>query len=748
MPNDVDEMCQVYEELKLNSDLISHIHKNMSEHADEFGYWGGLGSGLRTDKGENYFDLRMYFAAEICYLFALRRFSSHKELTGNYGILLQEWGRLEEALKLHKQSLQINPKYFNALHNAGFCCEMLKKFDEAIVFFSKALEVKPDSAITKELMEITRKEKAAGKIRGNRPGTVSRTLVIPQYQKKYWSKSGLWPMARKFTAKKQRPEPRIFISYKWTDREADAWVAKLVKDIAKRGYDVVFDRNDELKRKALNVPELIKREVDCTHFMAILTEAYCSAIDVNGLKGNLTPKKDSVVYDEWTTAMLLAAEDKMELIGIRRSGNNVPLPFTVKTALDFRTSEKYQDKLNGTFPYRFNKRNKMVFGQKASMAERVHFDCRSQVVFNVNDNHYLSVSITKLRNKVVQKVSTPTTKESEQINIKKTQTDLERWIEEYLRRINERKYIEAFDYYASRLAKRLINQSMQHELCIKLLLKLFPDGEDANPKVENERIMARIHGVLGLSLGFAGYLERAKFQLKKAIAIEKEIAGMHRLIRGLPKSAFTDSRNIVACVLLPQGDFSSARDMIQQRGQPLPGLPRRVKLEPVDALQMALVLAHLGKFDEAKQTLNSVGFPKTHTSYLIVSGEIALLEKDAKAASHVAFVSSFIDPNIEIDTTTAIELRILRGRAAAVEGAEGKKLTGAKADLEEALKMATNGCYFEAQLLSKLGLAELTKMCGDNSEFGRLTTEIRDSASERGFNVIYNQCGGHKNLHY
>ncbi len=64
----------------------------------------------------------------------------------NYGLVLVEQGRTEDAIAQYGLALVRNPKYVEAHNNLGLALARQGRIDEAIVHYRKALELKPDQA--------------------------------------------------------------------------------------------------------------------------------------------------------------------------------------------------------------------------------------------------------------------------------------------------------------------------------------------------------------------------------------------------------------------------------------------------------------------------------------------------------------------------------------------------------------------------------------------------------------------------
>jgi protein O-GlcNAc transferase len=63
----------------------------------------------------------------------------------SYGLVLQAVKRFDDALASFDKALALAPNAFDALNNRGNLLQELKRFDEALVSFDKALSIKPDS---------------------------------------------------------------------------------------------------------------------------------------------------------------------------------------------------------------------------------------------------------------------------------------------------------------------------------------------------------------------------------------------------------------------------------------------------------------------------------------------------------------------------------------------------------------------------------------------------------------------------
>ena len=57
-----------------------------------------------------------------------------------------ELKRLEEALASYDKAIALKPDYAEAFNNRGIALRQLKRFDEALASYDKAIALKPDYA--------------------------------------------------------------------------------------------------------------------------------------------------------------------------------------------------------------------------------------------------------------------------------------------------------------------------------------------------------------------------------------------------------------------------------------------------------------------------------------------------------------------------------------------------------------------------------------------------------------------------
>ena len=125
--------------------------------------------------------------------------------------------------------------------------------------------------------------------------------------------------------KQSNPRPlsvprRIFISYRWSTPEQDAWVARLADRLVARGNFVVFDRHVQREPAPLSVPELVSRIADCHFTLVVLDSNYIKRITARSRKES----PEGWVWDEFQTALAFADAGLNKIIGFLR--DDTPLP--------------------------------------------------------------------------------------------------------------------------------------------------------------------------------------------------------------------------------------------------------------------------------------------------------------------------------------------------------------------------------------------------------------------------------------
>ena len=82
--------------------------------------------------------------AETQYKKLLTYLPNHTFLLTNLGTIALQRGRLEDAVRIIGASLQIDPNQTNALNNRGYALRDLKRLDEALVSYDRAIALNPD----------------------------------------------------------------------------------------------------------------------------------------------------------------------------------------------------------------------------------------------------------------------------------------------------------------------------------------------------------------------------------------------------------------------------------------------------------------------------------------------------------------------------------------------------------------------------------------------------------------------------
>ena len=93
-------------------------------------------------------DLRRYDDALRCYNRAIQLKPNYAEAHYNRGVTLHELRRFDAALDCYDRALKLNPAYAAACNNRGVTLRELKRLDEAIRSYDQALTLRPDHAAT------------------------------------------------------------------------------------------------------------------------------------------------------------------------------------------------------------------------------------------------------------------------------------------------------------------------------------------------------------------------------------------------------------------------------------------------------------------------------------------------------------------------------------------------------------------------------------------------------------------------
>jgi tetratricopeptide (TPR) repeat protein len=113
------------------------VERAVGERADFHAGWNLLGSVLAAlgDAG-----------AERAYRRALALRPDHADTHYNFGVLLQQLGRLDEAVASYRKALSLRPGFAAALNNLGNALRSLGRLDEAIPCYAQAVKADPGLA--------------------------------------------------------------------------------------------------------------------------------------------------------------------------------------------------------------------------------------------------------------------------------------------------------------------------------------------------------------------------------------------------------------------------------------------------------------------------------------------------------------------------------------------------------------------------------------------------------------------------
>ncbi len=72
---------------------------------------------------------------------------------------MKNLGRYDEAIRYYDKALEIDPEYVYAWNGKGCALDYLRRYDEAIRCYDKALEIGPKYEFVKKNREIAKKKK-------------------------------------------------------------------------------------------------------------------------------------------------------------------------------------------------------------------------------------------------------------------------------------------------------------------------------------------------------------------------------------------------------------------------------------------------------------------------------------------------------------------------------------------------------------------------------------------------------------
>ena len=93
--------------------------------------------------------------AEIQYKKLLIYLPTNVSLLTMLGTIALQRGRLEDAVRIIGKSLQIDPNQTDALNNRGNALRDLKRLDEALVSYDRAIALKPDMPMPTPIVVIS-----------------------------------------------------------------------------------------------------------------------------------------------------------------------------------------------------------------------------------------------------------------------------------------------------------------------------------------------------------------------------------------------------------------------------------------------------------------------------------------------------------------------------------------------------------------------------------------------------------------
>ena len=142
MPTPLEQIKLLVSQLNergVDSRWLKQVFPSLSQNYENPDCWTEIAASLRQ-KGN-------YGASELVYKTALEILNESAKLWNNYGILLQKWDKLKEALSAFDRAIQLYPLYASAITSKGRVLEQLHKFAEARSYYLAALELDPTSAL-------------------------------------------------------------------------------------------------------------------------------------------------------------------------------------------------------------------------------------------------------------------------------------------------------------------------------------------------------------------------------------------------------------------------------------------------------------------------------------------------------------------------------------------------------------------------------------------------------------------------
>ena len=128
------ELFNRFREVRLPENDIVQIEPHGEAQRSNGKFWLSLAAMLRP---QHVFDATYYHCADQTYRYFLTHFDPTPPAWGNYGVLLQEWGRAAEAVRCHELALEIDPNYDRALANLAFCYEQIGDVPKARAYHER-----------------------------------------------------------------------------------------------------------------------------------------------------------------------------------------------------------------------------------------------------------------------------------------------------------------------------------------------------------------------------------------------------------------------------------------------------------------------------------------------------------------------------------------------------------------------------------------------------------------------------------
>ncbi|MHA1544567.1 MAG: tetratricopeptide repeat protein, partial [Alphaproteobacteria bacterium] len=134
-PNVLNNLANLFNDIGENEKAVDLFKKALSIQRDYWDAWYNL--------GKVYFDMKRYDEAETALIKARDNWQSPEPRPHTLlGSLYQNRGDFDKANQNFLKALEVNPDYFNALHNYGLCLKSQLRCTEALSFYAKAMALK------------------------------------------------------------------------------------------------------------------------------------------------------------------------------------------------------------------------------------------------------------------------------------------------------------------------------------------------------------------------------------------------------------------------------------------------------------------------------------------------------------------------------------------------------------------------------------------------------------------------------